>query len=1247
MKKFISLFILICLICFSCSGSSDETEFSFQNNDVESEYKLFDLLDEYPSLKNIFENMDENEFNIKLSFLINPNIENIKEILPLMSELTSNDNKIINDLILNSNSILKRLNIDKNIFNLIDKYRETDNVIYNDLQIVLNKVLNFLDTHYTKEELENNIKDIDIFLTENYGTNVSTVILLFCDSINKLSKQQTINNLNGIEVLFSGVYDLINKDEDIRNTFYGLIREIGIVFNSKINEKEFSIIVKELICNIDKLLLDGGDTYDNNEIYNTVNNEILSDANLNVFINEIFPFVKQLFLRSDRYGSLIDDKFGNKIYPLEVISERLNIIGFDTNNKNNIASKIEESIYEIIRSDISGKDRTNTSSGSFHSSFMESFVNVASTANYVGWDDGGTTGEIYNKFGIMTDANITHGHGNATGYITLNDVFMSIGVKDILNVNILGNNIKLGLYSLAMDKTRTGNNISRSVFPFSVLDKDRYKFAYDQNYKVTSMMSGFQTGDFGIPDGGNQNGFEGEILNSYQAYSIDGYGESSIARWYLEAMERSSFRNESPYFSKEGMTQNGNEFTYYRVDGRKNIIIAKNNINDESTWVYKYPFDGKDDIKDPNNSSLRVNNRYYEVWNSDHYLIHYNNKNYTPGDMSGNATESGALTFKDIIPEKSKYRECSTYEESAYRNFQWMCNDRKYAITVPLYLELKPLLKGAAFLTIECNGFNGLLSARKLKPNKVWARANHNGVSRIPADYRISLDLKSHILGSTLFNSLLKSIVYNQILGTGTCLPAFVCNTGMGATNIAFPFRDYKDEKCHISSSRLTDLSQGDITFEVGDAVWNRRNLMLPLFNHMCGSWFEYAGDINSKNTLSMMIDGLMPMLNRPVYYYQKDEGQFPRNTWKFRNFGGKIKQNDFYGYSSEYEGYFLTRSSDLQNSDADSYWGGRGELEFYQPIKEQGLLSVLIENEKRQCDGLLSLLTGGYDLYKPITETNKPNSRLITKVFRLVYLLGNNELYGDKENFDESDISTYGIRRKIMYGLELITNKIKLDKGDINVVYETSFDKIKHPESIFEKNIDDIDLTKVLDELVGSDTSNKGLAMVVNSRDNWDNFYKLFDIVKELTNNKGKHNIIENIINIIDNTIRKVYIENSEFKSIVKSIDAITLTDDVNNIITKDLPLILNHFEGKYKNLLPLMIDFSGQNNFMDYIHSCNSNYTSSVISDELFMFLDSNIVKNQESDLWDDISEILLDLVDVMGNDEPEWVSNLFQKN
>ena len=98
MKKFISLFILICLICFSCSGSSDETEFSFQNNDVESEYKLFDLLDEYPSLKNIFENMDENEFNIKLSFLINPNIENIKEILPLMSELTSNDNKIINDI---------------------------------------------------------------------------------------------------------------------------------------------------------------------------------------------------------------------------------------------------------------------------------------------------------------------------------------------------------------------------------------------------------------------------------------------------------------------------------------------------------------------------------------------------------------------------------------------------------------------------------------------------------------------------------------------------------------------------------------------------------------------------------------------------------------------------------------------------------------------------------------------------------------------------------------------------------------------------------------------------------------------------------------------------------------------------------------------------------------------------------------------------------------------------------------------
>ncbi len=1338
---------VIFLILFSCSGDNGSAD--FQTNDIEPEYRLFSLLDEHPALKNAFDNLDPDEFNRQLASVINPNSAAAKDAIYKVAALIDSSDHTVTELIKKTSNMLTRVNNQNNLdydtagnslvaqafgestdytslfYELSDKYRENNVKFSDNIVPVLRKITGYVQNRYQGEDLEDTIKDFTVFLKETTGTSVSSVIDLFSEILGKVLIQSDLNmylddqfkliavrenidsntDINtglgnaskGVEVLISGLYDMINQSEDARETFYGLIRETGKLFSSSVEGKNAKTVIKELVCNIDKYFLPGGEIYENNPIYNTNNENVHSDADLKVMLIELLPaFFSHLFKRSDREGALIKDKENMKVYPLEVVAQRLNMVGFDTNDSNNVASKIEESLYEIIRADIMGKDRMkplvgNYKDDSIGASYIESFLNIIATSSYVGWEDGGKTGEIISKSGLMVDPAADHGHGNAVGVVTLNDVFSSIGVKDIVNVNVLGANMNLGLYTLAMEHTKTGNHVSRSILPFTYENRDKYRFAFDQNFGAIKFLSGIQTGDFGVPGGGNKNGGEGAKLNSYQPYNVDGYGEVSISRWYAATMERIDARCQSPYYSTEGGTQDGGRYTYYRIDGRINIIITKPDLNDPVTWEYRYPYQGKNDIRDPDNPDLRINNRYYEQCNTGYYMVHYDGKSYVPNDIeSGDAKEAGFFEFKELIPEKCKQRECATYEEARFRNWQWTECEKKIAIPVPLYLEFKGLLKGAAFLVIESNGFSGLLNARKFTPNKVWARAGHDGFSKVPGDYRISFDLKAHILGidkiapGLSVTEILKDIVYNQILGTGSILPAYIAHTVPAATRVAFPFRDYmagKDYKTSVASSDIVDLTHGDITFKAdkSDPVWNRRNFLYPLISNIGGPLFSSSGSPEESDAVRFLIEGIAPMLSRPAYYYQKNSGLYPRNTWKDRNRGGEVKDPEFGKYGEEYRGYFLTRSSDVAETYPDSYWGGWGEQHFYMPIDDMGLVPLLVESEKRKCDGILSLICGGYDLYKPIGHDNQPNTRLISKIVRMLYLIGDDDIFGDNpqdSSWNENDYSTWGIRRKIFYGLEQILSSIKLEKGEMNQIYETEYyAAIKHPSWMFEKDADkvpllvrseDISFSKIIDELIGSDETGKGLAVVSDTRENladWDNFYKLFDALCELLSDngesQGKYNITEDIIKIIDKVFRSVDIEHDDIKSLTHTAGVLftrfdknkkewQYPEEFNNIVTGILPEILDIFQGSYDDLLTLSAAAAKEDGFAEYFLSeWTSSHNTENLINQLPDFLEKDLIDNYDSALWKDLSSILIDFADTIDGDAPSWVVNAFQSN
>ncbi len=1329
-KKSYYLILIIVLLFFSCTGDNSESD--FQSNDTEPEYRLFDLFEDYPALDSSFNNLNQDIFNKKLNNSVDSSVNEAKTVLSLTGSLLKDPEFSVQNTVLSFNGIMERvikqdsldsplfieslsnLTVDpykisggyaKDFYDFSDLYSQEDVCFADELTKIANKLVSYIKDTYQKGELEDIVSDLTAFLLEKNGTTVASAITLLGEIIGKLALQSDTNmyldvygdvssykntavfdtglgnGSRGIETFLSGINDLL-KDQEAKETFFELFAETGKIFSSEVEGKDAKTVIRELIINLESYFTKGGEIYENNPDYHTNDEKIHIDTELAGTITEIAPMLLQLLKRADRIGAMIEDKKGKKTYPLEIFSKRLYDTGFNPDDQNSVASKIEESIYEVLRSDIMGKDRKTPKTGDlskdpFRDSFLESFVVIGSTTSYAGWDDGGVTGEVSTHQGFLSDPSEKHGHGNGTGFLSLNDVFFSIGLKDITDITIAGQNLNLGLYSLALPST--GSNISRRALPFTYENSDLFKFAYNQNYCATNLLSGFQLFDFGTWDGGNISGKEGEEMNSYKPLSLDGFGQTVLSRWYLQSMERVTAKGDGPYYFSKGMKKEGDKYIYYRLDSRINVIITKPDPDDVSTWTYQYPYDGGNDIKDPDNPMCRLNNRYKATWNSDYYLVHYGkNRRYSPLDMDSGTAEPQSVIYSEIIPENSAQRECLTYEEAAYRNFQWYSNEKKFAIIVPLYLEFETLLKGAAYLTIEANGIVGLMNAKKFKKNNFWARAGHDKTSAMPGDYRLFLQLKAHLLGidkiapGLSVTGILKDIVYNNILGTGSVLPGFIGHTLPPAPRVAFPFRDYmSDTSLFVASSSAVDLSKGDITFTAdnNDPVWSRRNILLPVVGSLCGANGTYSGQKGVKDTLSHIVDGLLPFLIRPKYYYQKNSGLFPRNTWKLNNIGGDVKNTDY----GDYTGYFLTRTSDIADSDSASEWGGWAERSFFQPKKEMSLLTVLSESRYSKCDGLLPLLTK-YDLYKPQGIDNPPNTRVLSKFFKLLYLLGNDEKYGDDpgdSNWKESDYSTWGVRRKLLYGLEQIASSFKPKKGTMNAVYEQTFFNIRHPHWIYEKDdqtgfslrTQDVSLSEILDEFIGSDDTGKGLANVPDIRlkeFDWANFNRLTGSFAEIFSNSskgsGRYNIIGDIIDITDKLFTGVTVKDNHIKGLVHSFGAVftkyntdveqwEYPEEITDIVTDNLPLILNNYKGYYTDLMIFANELTEDDEFLEYfLKDLNSDYFTEDIMFQINDFLNTGLVSDYESALWRDLSELLKDASAVIGNDEPVWVENLF---
>ncbi|MCP4727770.1 MAG: hypothetical protein GY863_22210, partial [bacterium] len=346
---------------------------------------------------------------------------------------------------------------------------------------------------------------------------------------------------------------------------HDIIRELADTYDPS-NGYDNPSKLRKLLCDLEDHFTKGGTVYETDPIYQQEDDEVYSNAELSEVIREIFPYLQQIVVRSDRPNSLISDLYNDEVYPLKTMVKYLKKMGWNPDDVS-----LEQSFYNLMRHDIFGRDRVNDPEA-YHISYLEHLLFFCSVASNVGYQDGGLTGEIKN----ITHPNFSHGHGDNWGIMTINDSMYAISTKKTFGL--------LGMYDLSF-KDKDKNHLFRSRHPFTIENKDDHQFYVDQNYSIGRFTAG-TTGDLGSPRNGgfNPKDENGEpIKNAYRPFCANGLEEDDVAVNTIVSSMHMTMNDQGPY--------------YYAPPNPETIVLA-----DGKTYSIYYMLTGEADIgsSDPN-----------------------------------------------------------------------------------------------------------------------------------------------------------------------------------------------------------------------------------------------------------------------------------------------------------------------------------------------------------------------------------------------------------------------------------------------------------------------------------------------------------------------------------------------------------------------------------------------------------------------------------------------------------------------
>ena len=274
----------------------------------------------------------------------------------------------------------------------------------------------------------------------------------------------------------------------------------------------------------------------------------------------------------------------------------------------------------------------------------------------------------------------------------------------------------------------------------------------------------------------------------------------------------------------------------------------------------------------------------------------------------------------------------------------------------------------------------------------------------------------------------------------------------------------------------------------------------------------------------------------------------------------------------------------------------------------------------------------------------------------RLLYTLGGPE-YDDPPEYDDNDYTTWGVRRRLFYGLEQFITTVKLEKGEFTAINEKNYKNIVPPVWMFSKDADGSPLPvrpeDVMYKAVGYPEP------PAPGNEDWTNCFRFIDTLSELLSNKGesggKYNIVEDLISLIDKIFTEVDASEENIRGLRHTLGAILTRynemdrgweypDDLLHVLEDQLPEILEIFRGHYRSLLVLadavMNSKGREENFMEYfMKNLKSEYSTKDVIEQLHDFLGTDLINRPDSALWTDLAELLISFVEMIEvNNQPD---------
>ena len=1413
------VFFIIIIFIFFISCSKHDLN-NFQNHELNPDYTLFGLLDEFPALKSAFQNLDQTRFNRKLSEPLNKNIEASEDIIALLPDLLSSVNtlygseSVLTDVIAEIREMLYLIihqdELDDSatevwadsFFSLYEKLLLADVDFSDDLVKILKKSIDYIYDQYEGDDLENIVDDLLDLLEDKDGVqNLDTLLTEFSMGIGKLLLQANRNmyleqmsedtyrlvdlseNLDeieeidtklgnsvlGVDLLFSGINNIL-KDPSLQEVVFNMLRSTGDLFA----DIRTTDVLKTTMINIEKYFVEGGEQFKDDYDKRNSTEEYIN-ADLVNALKELWPAIQQLFISRGKKGSILNDQFdkGPESF-VELLSKKLNFLDLDLESVN-----IEESLARMVRLDGRGRDRINPEKDASNLNFLDSLLYVFMAATHVGFQDSwDSEQDDIRKYTSKSDGyNFGHMHGKPTGGIlTLNDCFYSLGTLGMFEITIpftTGPVVNaINLYTMALgspplgfssleinneDYGPRGDKIFRSSHKFTSAEAESdssYRFYFSPSYPVLGLLSSHVVGDAGLPNGGQGLGEEGGYKKFITFYpkSPDGLGEFNTARWTMGLIARTCWEGEGPYYyadpkastvTFEHQQQEKNWSIYYRPNGKVYALVYKdpNSPYKAEEWEYLYPAvendpvdtlgnydpDYYEDDPPPENipdlglddfSGLERANRYKEKWHTDYFMIENHDEFYSTGDvnqywvpgLASSQTEANCYWLEEKIKEKDDSRECASQEEAIYKNFQWLLYEKKLAFVLPLrinfrkkFLESIDLtqleLAVTAFATIECNGLIGLANLHKTPPdyyglqsgNKRWLINKGSGDSDIPGDVRLSIDLKKGLVYPAVLNA---DLIYQMFLNPaenakiiGIDLLGYLMPDILGANlNPMSGLGILRELDINEKEGYLKGISSAEVKRTDGQKdYWEERNRILPLLVTFLGilheeSYYEKPeapNDYDYNRTgdhfypLKIVTDSLLPPLANPMFFYKKFNGVDVYQKDQIECWQPRLKGNN----------YYLKKQQERYNPN------------YYEPKENRTPLGILSESDFKKNDGLIPLLS---------------RVDLVTQMLKFFQFLGSSTF--DSVNYNEEDSSTWGGRRKVFFGLEQIFTTIKTSKGtgltdnEVEGFYQREIynyenwmfsDNYKRPE--------DLDLETILNEVIGSRLSYKGLASFVYNRSetkkedcynvygfcldqcegsdeechssclenynfcldqcyDWDNFDRVIWGLGELLSNQGfsegKYNLVENLINFIDKILNKIEPTDLELSALRHTLGILfskydqeegwIYQEEVKNILTEHLPNFIRVFDDNYSSLFLLGGFLAEDDSFFEYFcQNLHSDFSALVTAEQWYDFLGTNLVENPNSELWEDLIEIIEGAIGIMEDENPAWYESEFQNN